>query len=262
MAADGQMDVSPPSVDFGDDADERPSAAEGPAPADSSHVAPVAPQAKLPEGPMRPRRVEAALKSPKSFEEYRRNRPFKFLHMYSGPRDPRHEVTQLEATRTRSLDKMKDPKLDLSDHNGFKIMKEDVSRGEWDYAHAGFPCGNFSMARHHKVPGQPGPFLDKAHIYGLTARANKPKLTEALAWPRRRQRSMRPRLTAASPAKFHLLDRLRTRQAVKNLGALGMHGKWRQVCRELLHGKKIKYNTCAYQLKEKQMFLKPGIWAH
>ena len=63
--------------------------------------------------------------------------------MYSGPRDPLGEAIKLEAARNRletvilSPDKQKDSKLDLADPSGFKIMKEDLTKGEWDYTHAG-----------------------------------------------------------------------------------------------------------------------------
>ena len=49
-------------------------------------------------------------------------------------------------------------------------MKEDVAKGEWDYIHSGFPCGSFSMARHHKVPGEAEAVRDKKKyekLYGL-----------------------------------------------------------------------------------------------
>ena len=51
-------------------------------------------------------------------EDYRKNRPFKFLHMYSGPNDPLGQPIYLEATRNRlevvilSLDNKRDPDLD------------------------------------------------------------------------------------------------------------------------------------------------------
>ena len=162
--AEGQSNFSPPSVDYGDGAEDDPSIAEGPsvaAPAsaelggDEGSVKES--EKEVPHAPMRPKRVEVALKNSKTFEQYRKNRPFKFLHMYSGPRDPLGEAIKVEAARNRletvilSLDKERDPSLDLADPEGFGIMKEDVSKGEWDYTHAGFPCGSFSMARHHKV---------------------------------------------------------------------------------------------------------------
>ena len=38
---------------------------------------------------LKPRRVEATLKAAKNFEDFRRNRPFKFLRLHSGPNDLR-----------------------------------------------------------------------------------------------------------------------------------------------------------------------------
>ena len=92
----------------------------------------------------------------------RSNRPFKFMHLYSGPNNPL--AIQMEAKQNRwetvilSLDNKLGPNLDL-----FVIMKEDVGKGEWDYIHS----GSFSMARHHNILGQPGPVREKANIYGL-----------------------------------------------------------------------------------------------
>ena len=75
-------------MDFGDGDDDLPLAAEGSQPVESSHAEALPPETKIPAEVMRPRRVEAALKSARTFEEYRKNRPFKFLHVYSGPNDP------------------------------------------------------------------------------------------------------------------------------------------------------------------------------
>ena len=147
--------------------------AEGTGVGESSHAGPVEREATSQEGMMRPMRVHSALKNSKTFEEFRRNRPFKFLHLYSGPNDPLGEAIKVEAARNRlevvvlSLDNKLDPTLDLSRPASHQTMMQDVGRGEWDYIHSGFPCDSFSMARHHQVAGQPGPVRDKAHIYGL-----------------------------------------------------------------------------------------------
>ena len=61
----------------------------------------LADEVKPHESILRPRRIEAALKAAKSLEEFRRNRPFKFLYLYSGPNDPLGEALRLEAARNR-----------------------------------------------------------------------------------------------------------------------------------------------------------------
>jgi len=159
MDAEKGVNTSPPSVDYGDGDEEEPLAAEGPDSAAASHAVPAETEIETPEATMRPRRVEQALKESKTFEDYRKKRPFKFLHMYSGPNDPLGQAIKMEAAKNRlnvvvlSLDNQLDPELDLADPGGFQIMKEDVNKGEWDFTHAGFPCGSFSMARHNGVPG-------------------------------------------------------------------------------------------------------------
>ena len=140
--AEEKADFSPPSVDYGDGTEDDPSAAEGPSVAAPASVEPGGDEGKSKESekeiqhtPMRPRRVEVALKNSKTFEQYRKNRPFKFLHMYSGPRDPLGEAIKLEATRNRletvvlSLDKERDPSLDLADPEGFGIMSVEGRMG-------------------------------------------------------------------------------------------------------------------------------------
>ena len=69
---------------------------------DSSHGGTAAVVEERPQEEIfRPRRVAAALKAAKNFEEFRRNRPFKFLHLYSGPNDPLGEALKFEAKRNR-----------------------------------------------------------------------------------------------------------------------------------------------------------------
>ena len=106
--------VSPPSVDYGDGDEELPSAAEGPRAETVGNDAP----APLEPEERAPRRVEVGLEELSELEDYRKNRPFKFLHMYSGPNDPLGQPIYLEATRNRlevvilSLDNKRDPDLD------------------------------------------------------------------------------------------------------------------------------------------------------
>ena len=146
MDAENKGVASPPSVDYGDGEEDEPSTAGGPDSTAASHVVPVETETKPPEETMRPRRVEQALKEAKTFEDYRKKRPFKFLHMYSGPNDPLGQAIKFEAAKNRlnvvvlSLDNQLDPGLDLADPGGFQIMKEDVGKGEWDYLHRPVFC--------------------------------------------------------------------------------------------------------------------------
>ena len=72
MAEMGETaDGNPASVDFGGDSQEDASPAEGTGEPSSSHAGAAEAETKIQEGAMRPRRVEAALKAAKTFEEFR-----------------------------------------------------------------------------------------------------------------------------------------------------------------------------------------------
>eukprot|EP00434_Breviolum_minutum_P040624 symbB.v1.2.036105.t1/scaffold5010.1/size60825/7 len=124
------------------------------------------------EGPMVPKRVRLALEEAKDFEDYRRLREFRFLHMYSGPVDTLSKEVEAEAAKQRlrvkctGLDKKVDD-IDLATVRSHTVLRDEVRDGEWDATHAGFPCGSFSRVRHNAAPGMPGPVRDGQNIYGL-----------------------------------------------------------------------------------------------
>lgn len=117
------------------------------------HAAAELPEAKLPD------RVKEALNGVSSFEEYRRKRVFKYLHVYSGPEDVLGKAIKAEATKERrgcevtSLDKLVNKDLDMTDVNQHRELCQEVRAGEYDGMHAGFPCCSFSVARWSKNPG-------------------------------------------------------------------------------------------------------------
>lgn len=90
------------------------------------------------EEPFIPKRVRMALEKAKTFEEYRNLRPFRFLHLYRGPRDILAREVQAAAEKARlkvetlSLDKKKDPSIDLGAVETFEVLREEVREGEWD----------------------------------------------------------------------------------------------------------------------------------
>lgn len=124
------------------------------------------------EKPFVPDRVKAALEEAGSFDEFRRRRPFRFLHLYSGPRDVLAEALQREAAKSRmvvesrSIDRKISPEIDLAGLDINETLLREIDEGKWDYVHSGFPCGSFSRARHNPTPGQPPPVRDKANIHG------------------------------------------------------------------------------------------------
>ena len=118
-----------------------------------------------------PDRVKKALEKSKSFEDFRRCRPFRFLH--SNERDQLAASLKAEAKRARlevyveSLDRKKDAELNLASPKIFDEVDKSVMDGEWDGFHSGFPCTSFSRVRWRDSPGGPLPVRCSARIYGL-----------------------------------------------------------------------------------------------
>ena len=132
---------------------------------------------KVPEGAeyVLPERVAKALKGAKTFEDFRKARPFRYLHLYAGPQDVLGDAIASEAKKNRlevevkAFDRKVDPTVDLSSIEVQASVLAEVQAGEC----SGFPCGSFSRARHNPQPGMPGPVRNAAHIYGLPG--NTPK---------------------------------------------------------------------------------------
>ena len=116
-----------------------------------------------------PERVAKKLDEAKSFAEFRDLRTFRFLYMYSGPRDVLAECKKHQISfKPFSLDQKIDPGIDLSDAGNRQILEDEVTQGEFDYFHAGFPCNIFSRARWNPGRG-PGPLRSAEEIYGLSS---------------------------------------------------------------------------------------------
>eukprot|EP00435_Cladocopium_sp_Y103_P052211 s157_g16.t1 len=270
MAEGGEVAApEEPLADWGDDDDvASPSAGIFVEPQDS-HVDPGDDrEAQYHEGVMVPKRVDAALRNSKSFEEFRKNRPFKFLHLYSGPNDPLGQAVKAEAKRNRletvvlSLDRELDASLDLADPGSHLTMKQDVARGEWDFTHSGFPCSSFSMAQHHEVPGQPGPVRSKSSIYGLVGNSRSQQM-EADKGTRMATQSAEIYQEQVRSCEARKVPPAATLENPPGNEVSGSAWDVPEVdrCLNKTSGKKVPYNTCAYMVKDKVRHLKPGVWA-
>lgn len=68
---------------------------------------------------MVPKRIVRALEEAGNFEDYRQRRIFRYLHLYSGPRDMLKQEIEAEAQKARlrvecvSLDRKLDPGMDI-----------------------------------------------------------------------------------------------------------------------------------------------------
>ena len=100
------------------------------------------------EGPWVHDRMQTALRKSAIFDQFRPNRPFRYLHMFSGEDDQLARSLKVEAERARlqiyvvSLDRKRDSELNLASHVVYDEI-ESITNGEWDGFHSDFPCGSF-----------------------------------------------------------------------------------------------------------------------
>ena len=219
-------------------------------------------------GIFRPDRVKRALKFSKDFESFRGFRKFRFLHLFSGPKDPLGQAIQVEAAKNRlaveviAWDKKISTDHDLSKVANFDPIVKEVESGGFDYVHSGFPCGSFSRARHNPMPGQPGPVRSKESIYGLVGNSPQQQ-AEADRGTRMACQSARVYEAQVNSAKRRQVPPVATLENPPGDVTSGSAWDLGEVEGALLRteGKKAAYNTCAFMSKEKTRFFKPGIWA-
>ena len=219
-------------------------------------------------GPFRPDRIKRALKFSKTFEEYRETRMFRFLHLFSGPNDPLGQAIKIEAAKNRlkvdvlAIDKKVDASIDLSKAKTFDPILKMVESGEFDYYHAGFPCGSFSRARHNPMEGQPGPVRSKEWIYGLpgTTEAQQAEADRGTMMATLSPKCYEAQVTSSKMRQVPPLSTLENPPGDNVSGAAWDLGEVENSLKKT-GGKKIPYNTCAFQSKERERFFKPGIWA-
>ena len=218
--------------------------------------------------PYRPDRIKRALKFSKTFEDYRKTRKFRFLHLFSGPNHPLGQAIKIEAAKNRlevdvlAFDKKVDASVDLSKAKALDPILKMVENGEFDYYHAGFPCGSFSRARHHPMEGQPGPVRSKEWIYGLPGNTEFQK-AEADRGTMMATLSAKVYMAQVTSAKSRQIPPLSTLENPLGDHVSGSAWDLGEVENALTKtgGKIIPYNTCAFQSKERERFFKPGIWA-
>eukprot|EP00435_Cladocopium_sp_Y103_P034006 s3229_g8.t1 len=211
------------------------------------------PEMREQERPLIPRRVENALQSSRNFTEYRRNRPFKFLHLYSGADDVLGKAIEMEAARNRlstvvlSLDRRLDPSLDLSDPGGFAVMRDDVAQGEWDFVHSGFPSPERNLQQRHRAPDQPrtGGDDEDAKLVRMATQAVQIYEMQVKSCVARR---VTPLATFENPPDND-----------SSKGVWGLPEVLR--CLQSTAGRKIPYDACAFQVKDKDRWARQGMWA-
>ena len=126
-----------------------------------------------------PERIAVALKRSKTFNDYKNERTFRFLHLFSGRKDVlgREVLRQCHAEGLRAevcaLDRERDGGPDMLADQPYQDLVKDAAKGDFDASHAGYPCSSFSRVRYVETEGMPGPVRSLQHIYGLPT--NTPK---------------------------------------------------------------------------------------
>ena len=130
------------------------------------------PLQKAEDRPLVPQRVTDALKMAESFSDFKRNRTFRFLHLFSGKNDVLGDAIRRAAgaegiqIEIVSFDSLIDKGLNLAKDYPYLDVLEDARNGGFDGGHAGPPCGSFSRARWNPGHG-PVPVRSLEFIYGL-----------------------------------------------------------------------------------------------
>lgn len=215
-----------------------------------------------------PERVREVLKEVSSFEDYKKKRVFRYLHLFSGPVDVLGRELKEEAKRNGmqvmilALDKKKDKDLDLAKPESQELIQKEVIDGMWDGTHSGFPCGSFSRARHNKEGDGPPPVRDAKNIYGLKNNSRKAQ-----------EEADRGTMMAVHSGWLHEEQvksaRRRGVPAVSTLenppGDEVAGSAWMlpEIEKSLANtgSTEVQFNTCAFQRREKERWYKPGQWA-
>ena len=217
-----------------------------------------------------PERVTAALKRSKTFNDYKRERVFRFLHLFSGKKDVLgREVLRLchaEGLKAEvcALDREREGGPDMLADQPYQDLVRDAAKGDFDASHAGYPCGSFSRVRYVETEGMPGPVRSLQHIYGLPT--NSPK--------QQKEADQGTIMCVRSLNVTAEVIQAQRRRGVPEAATLenppGSETAFEGPSWELPESKHfqeqfnilwVDYNTCAFQKKERTRWFKPGRFA-
>ena len=208
--------------------------------------------------PMVPLRITRALQKSNSFTEYKANRLFVFVHMFSGKRDVLGETLEKMAEKEGmkvyivSLDKLIDGEFDLSKDHPYTDILEDARGGEYDGGHAGPPCGSFSMARYNEGSGPP-PVRSLEQIYGLASN-NARQQAEADAGTILFVRSLQVIGEIIQAQRMRRVPECGTVENPPGSESQREGPAWRlpetEAWLERFGAETVKFNTCGYQMKQ------------
>jgi hypothetical protein len=192
--------------------------------------------------PWIPDRVKRALQRSSTFDEFRKNRPFRYLHMFSGEKDQLGESIKKEAKAARlevyveSLDRKRDSEVNLASHTTYDEIDKSVTEGEWDGYHSGFPCSSFSRVRWRDSPGGLIQFGVLTIYTGSREipQASRKRPMRAPLWRRGRRGFTRNRWSLARDDKYPRYRRWRTPRAQRTQDQLGTCPKSKRSSRRLV----------------------------
>eukprot|EP00435_Cladocopium_sp_Y103_P073963 s637_g46.t1 len=218
--------------------------------------------------PWMPERVVKALNKSKSLDEFRSNRPFRYLHLFSGQSDQLATSIKRAAKRNRlevyveSLDRKRDKEINLASPDTFSEIGKSMDEGCWDGYHSGFPCSSFSRVRWRDSEHGAPPVRSHDHIYGLPGNT-----------PQQQQEADSGTLMAAMSADLHRRQVMSCRRrkipeasTLENPpGAANTGSAWDlpEVMQALedTGSSSAEFNTCAYQSQLRQRWFKPARWS-
>ena len=214
-----------------------------------------------------PERVKDALRQAENFEKFRRNRKFRYLHMFSGGKDVLAEAIARECKSHRlefeaeSLDKKIDSSVDLSSERSYREIGKTIDEGDWDGFHGGFPCGSFSMARWNKTGRGPPPVRSAKFIYGLPGNSTRQQgeadrgtlMAAQTTWLFEKQ---------VDSAKARGVLEVATLENPPGSSESGSAWSIPEIQETLQRtaASTVEFNTCAYQQKLKSRWYKPSKW--
>ena len=213
-----------------------------------------------------PERVLKVLRESKNFQEFKENRKFKYLHLFSGHPDVLSEAIIEEGRKNRiwiecrGLDRKADSEIDLHETDTIMRWKKEIEEDLWDGLHSGWPCGSFSMARWK--PGGPPPVRSRDEIYGM-ATNNVKQQQEADRGTLAATRSVALMKLQCARADARGIPRVATGENPP--GTDGIEGSaWLlpEIVQDLreMEAEEAVFNTCAFQ-DGKVRWYKPGKWA-
>ena len=213
-----------------------------------------------------PARVKKVLEESQTFDQFRRNRKFRYLHLFSGEEDQLAIALKVEAQKqmleihVESLDRKRDKELNLTDPKVFDDIDATVDEGEWDGIHSGFPCSSFSRVRWRDATGGAPPVRSKDHIYGLPgntisqqAEADRGTLMASRsAWIHKKQ------IASSRKRGIPEVSTMENPPGSENSGSAWDLPEMQQVVNET-KSSEVEFHTCAY-MSSRERWYKPSRW--